>query len=222
MSKINNQLQIAWMNKKNNLLKRGPLVYAGTLKNASTYFHNLLTLNQFVPISFDQVNWEQDHVFGFIQDPWKRRAKGIAEDLLTHYSCEQYLLNNLGHRFWVDHLTFGEHSIPLTLTWHSKVEDIDWIPLDCPDVDAVEMLKKLFENYSLTLDVPVNLEKHQTDFYKKEVYDQISKFINNGSASLHLMLAKDSDLYNTVICNFNAYESQWNHISWLKYKTVKT
>lgn len=219
---IPTDIQDDWMNRVNRLFKKDQLVYAEVLKNASTWASGILSYNGFHEIKLQDVDWEKHHVFGFIQHPHNRRLKGIAEDLLTFCSVEQYLLNNLGHRFWVDHLTFGPHSMPLSLTWHNKTTKIDWIPIDVPHIDVGLMLSKLFSSYGLEFKNNDQIEKHQSDEYKKEVHDRIKHMIGNGSSHLHLMLSGDLDLYETVVCNFDPCAEDWDEISWLKVvdKTV--
>jgi hypothetical protein len=164
---------------------------------------------------FINIDWTQDHVFGFIMEPWKRRAKGIAEDLLTGYSVEQYLLNNLGKKFWEDHLTFGMHSVPISMVWSGYTDKIDWIPLDIP-VDSNTLLKKLLEKYHIVLDYSVPTEDHKTEKYKQEIYEKITNFLGNGSMTLQLMMATDVDLYESVAQRINTDGQCWDEISWLK------
>ena len=213
---ISTAVQDEWMNKLNFIYRKEQLVYVETLKNASTWALEVLSLNGFSPIKLTNIDWHQDHVFGFIQHPHRRRIKGIAEDLLTFYSVEQYLLNNLGQRFWLDHLTFGPHSVPLSLTWHSKIEMIDWIPIDVPQIDVVSILSKLFSHHNFEFKYDSDTYKHESDAYKKEISDQIKHMIGNGTGLLHLMLSRDEDLYNTVISNFNSQACNWPDITWLK------
>jgi hypothetical protein len=204
------------MNQMNRLFRKDHLVYAETLKNASTWVKEILIQNKFSLTNLADVDWGKDHVFGFIQHPHRRRAKGIAEDLLTFYSVEQYLLNNLGHRFWVDHLTFGPHSIPLSLQWHSKAEKIDWIPIDIKHIDVASVLSKLFKHHGLEFHYDEQIEKHLSDDYKTEIFERIRHMIGNGSDTLNLMLARDEDLYNTVVSNFNPNAVDWKDATWLK------
>ena len=203
-----------WINHENSCLRKDTLVYVDTLKCASTYYKSLLINNGWQADKFTNIDWTQDHVFGFIMEPWKRRAKGIAEDLLTYYSVEQYLLNNLGKRFWEDHLTFGKHSVPISMVWSGYTDKIDWIPLDIP-VDSNTLLKKLLEKYHIALDYSLAIEEHRTEKYKQEIYEKISNFIGNGSANLQLMMATDVDLYQSVVLGICTDGQCWDEISWL-------
>jgi hypothetical protein len=153
-------------------------------------------------------------------EPYKRRAKGIAEDLLTNYSVEQYLLNNLGKKFWDDHLTFGPHSMPVSLVWSGYTDKIDWIPLDLP-ADSNMLLNKLLEKYNIVLDYSVATEEHKTEKYKQEIYEKISNFVGHGRGNLNLMLAGDVDLYQSVVKRINTHGQRWDEISWLKNNQVE-
>ena len=205
-----------WMNTTNRLFRRDDLVFAIVLKNASTWAETILKLNEFSEITLSEVDWEKDHVFGFIQEPWTRRVKGVVEDLVTFYSVEQYLLNNLGQKFWVEHLTFGMHSAPLTLTWHQYCEKIDWIPMDMPNVDLLDMLEKIFKHHGMDFNPGDRVDRHESSAYKKELFEKLQHIIGNGSATLWLMLARDVDLYNSVLQRFNPKGQTWDEISWLK------
>lgn len=208
--------QDVWMEKTNVLLRKDNLVFAVVLKNASSWAKTVLRLNGFSEIKISQVNWEKDHVFGFIQEPWRRRAKGIVEDLVSFYSVEQYLLNNLGKKFWTEHLTFGPHSVPLSLVWHGHCEKIDWIPMDHPDVDLVKMMDKIFQHHGMTFVPGTKIDKHRSDPYKKELFEKMQHIIGYGSGTLYLMLARDTDLYQSVMQGFNPKGETWAEISWLK------
>jgi hypothetical protein len=204
-----------WINRVGECLRKDNVVYLVTLKCASTFYRKLLANNGWQPTQFSSIDWQQDHVFSFIMEPWARRAKGIAEDLLTYYSVEQYLLNNLGKRFWDDHLTFGPHSMPITLTWSGYVDKIDWIPLDST-VESNVLLDKLLELHGITLDYSSANSPHRSDQYKQEVFERISMFTESGSNCLQLMLAGDLDLYRTVLQRMNPKGETWAEISWLR------
>ena len=215
---MNTTFQDIWVDRQNIIYRKNNLVFALTEKNAGTWAKNLLTHNGFVTQTPSNIDWHRDHVFGFIQDPFRRRIKGIVEDLITFYSVEQYLLNNLGHKFWTDHLVFGPHSIPLSLTWHDKMYLIDWIPIDQPEIDLNRILQKLFDYHQLTIEFLSESENpsHKSFAYKNELFDRIKHIIGEGSGNLYLMLAKDIDLYNSVNTHFHKNHSEWHGISWLQ------
>jgi hypothetical protein len=165
-------------------------------------------------VKFQDINWNSDQVFGFIMEPWKRRIKGIAEDL-SYYSVEKFLLSNLGRKFWLDHLTFGPHSVPLTLTWHRYSYMIDWIPLDGP-VSADDLLDRLLAKYSIVLDRNEQHNSNPADDYQKNLYLEIDKIIGNGLSMLQLTMSADTDLYNSVISSMDFNSAHWDTTSWLK------
>jgi hypothetical protein len=204
-----------WINQVNFCLRKNTLVYVNSPKCASTFYRSLLINNGWQDDKFTNIDWTKDHVFGFIMEPWKLRAKGIAEDLLTSYSVEQYLLNNLGKKFWEDHLTFGTHSIPISMRWSGYTDRIDWIPLDLP-VNADTLLKKLLEKYHIVLDYSVATHQHKTEKYKQEIFKKISDFVGHGNGPLQLMMATDVDLYQSVTLRINTDGQCWDEISWLR------
>jgi len=204
-----------WISTVNFCLRKNELVYLITLKCASTFYQSLLINNGWQAEKFTNIDWNKDHVFGFIMDPWTRRAKGIAEDLLTFYSVEQYLLNNLGKKFWDDHLTFGIHSIPVSMVWSGYTDKIDWIPLDIP-VQSTMLLDKLLGKYNVVLDYSLATTEHKTEKYKQELYEKILNIVENGSANLQLMMAGDVDLYQSVVEKININGQYWDEISWLR------
>ena len=211
---LTHNVQDSWIDHNNFMLRKNNLVYASNRKCASTYYHSLLMSNGWSYTKFRNINWEQDHVFGFIMEPWKRRIKGIAEDL-SYYSVEKFLLSNLGRKFWLDHLTFGPHSVPLTLTWHRYSYMIDWIPLDGP-VPADDLLDRLLDKYNIVLDRSGQHNSNPADDYQKNLYLEIDKIVGNGLSMLQLTMAADTDLYNSVIGSMNFNSTNWDDISWLK------
>jgi hypothetical protein len=211
---LTHNVQDHWIDHNNFLLRKDNLVYASNRKCASTYYHSLLISNGWSYAKFRDISWEQDHVFGFILEPWKRRIKGIAEDL-SYYSVEKFLLSNLGRKFWLDHLTFGPHSVPLTLTWHRYSYMIDWIPLDGP-VSADELLDRLLAKYNIVLDRSGQHNANPADDYQKNLYLEIDKIVGNGLSMLQLTMAADTDLYNSVVSSMDFNNTNWDAISWLK------
>lgn len=219
---IETQIQDQWISCNNVCFRRDGLVFAVVLKNASTWGAAVLEHNGFTRSDVAQIDWAHDHVFGFIREPWARRIDGIAEDLVTGYSVEQYLLNNLGRKFWVDHLVFGIHSMPLSLTWHHRIYQIDWIPIDHPDMTAEAALQKLFDFHGLQYHAPPpgSIHTHKSDAYKSEIREKIKHMIGEGSANLQLMLAKDVDFYYAVMKHFAWHANHgWQQISWLQNYT---
>lgn len=216
---INTTIQDEWVNSQNMIYRKNNLVFAVVLKNASTWAALMLSHNGFTQGRAKEIDWHRDHVFGFIQDPWTRRIKGITEDLLTFYSVEQYLLNNLGKNFWLNHLVFGPHSIPLSLLWHDKMYQIDWIPIDHPRINLDLALEKLFLHHGMEYQTLEKSDKHRhkSDTYQSEIFKTIQHITGHGNGNLHLMLSKDIDFYNTVIQNFDFDNNDsWNKISWLE------
>lgn len=110
----------------------GDLVYARNLKCASSYFYGNLTVNYgWTPISYEDIDWQRDHVFSHIMDPVRRNLKGKLE-YLKMTNLASLLLDPAFLTFMRDICFFDEHSISYHDTFVDRCDLIDWIPLGEP------------------------------------------------------------------------------------------
>ena len=194
--------------------KKDNLVYALVLKNASSYYTNLFEYNNWQKIIYREINWNDDHLFGFIMDPIKRFYKGVTQDLVTNNikNISKFLNSNIennGH-----FLLMTPHSTPITFTHRSIYRNIDWIPLDL-EQSSDYYFKKLLEHHNIKFKwTDVNDYKSNTE--KTNVYDELKRTIPNNSTLLYQLLHEDIMLYEDVIRNFDSTKNDWNSISWLK------
>jgi len=190
--------------------KKDNLVYTYVLKNASTYYSNLLKYNNWDRILYRDINFNKHHVFGFIMDPINRYFKGLAEDITNNINnTEEFFTNNNSNEF----IFLSGHCVPISLTYIDFYKNIDWIPLDI-GIESDQFFKKLLEHHGIDFNFD-NVFDYKSTSEKINLYKKLKDmFINNDI--LHKVLHKDILLYNSVIENFNPNGSDWNSISWLK------
>jgi hypothetical protein len=110
----------------------GNLVYVRNLKCASSYFYGNLTINYgWTVISYDEIDWQREHVFSHIMHPVRRNLKGKLE-YLKMIDSGQLLLNPMFLMFMRDICFFDEHSVSYHDTFVDRCDLIDWIPLNEP------------------------------------------------------------------------------------------
>lgn len=105
------------------------LVYVRTLKCASSFYYGNLTTNYgWYPISYQDIDWEHDHVFSHIMDPMTRNLKGKLEYLIMTSQAD--LLQNPAFLEFVREICFfDEHSVSYQDIYGDHCREIDWILL---------------------------------------------------------------------------------------------
>jgi hypothetical protein len=216
----------------NESLRFKNLVYVRNLKCASTFFYeNLLNVFNWKNISYQDIDWDTDHVFGHIIDPVVRRHKAVAEFVDMQMLSEEFLKNKnlqllLGVAPYLD-----RHGIPYTATFRDKCYKIDWIPILDSNIDNITNTQKLLNYYNGT-DIQLADWDHQFvhvgSTVKKEVErvlkhhweTAITRLPTNLTRSITEIemeyLAGDLALYNNILNKFDATADTWPDMSWLK------
>lgn len=195
-----------------------PLVYVATLKCASTYYSTLLLDNGWDRIYFTEINWKNDRVFGFINDPDSRYYKGLSEDVLNAESqeLELHILQTLGN--FDQHLAlFSHHTIPITIKLQGYSDKIDWIPI-FDNFPHHKIFLKLLKSYNLTAEPGENLDPHIANEYKKAHYEKFKILTNQNSELYQIFTAGDRELFEKVCTKINPNGASWLEISWLENK----
>jgi len=207
--------QDRWIPDQVECLRMGKLVYARySISKGSVYFP-ILEYNRWKKIGFNEINWQDDHVFSFILNPVERYLSGISYDLCCNPQLTEILLAQ-GSDLLKNLLVITPHSIPLHNIFFDHVEHIDWIPTG-PGFDDEINFKKLCDYHGVKLDwktsvIDLTFEK------AADIRDKVSAILENdlgiGSCYLWTMLAKDQDLYKKVLDNFDGSAASWPEISW--------
>jgi hypothetical protein len=210
--------------------RHGNLVYLASLKAASTFYRTLLVANDWDIISFDDINWEDDHVFGFMADPVSRYIKAITEDFFNEETVQvidsvEYLLpdtefQNILRKILSTHrkqcFVLTHHSLPLSITLGDYVKKVDWIPLS-DDIPSAELFTKLCKKYTITLDYhSENVDHHVSNGSKIAIFNELKTLFGEGNYFRDMVLARDIDLYNDVKSKINVNGNNWDEISWLR------
>lgn len=204
--------------------RKNGLVYVPTLKSACTYYYTLCLANGFERIQFSDIDWESDHVFGFIMDPVKRYFKGLIEDLILCEQSESVQLvdtvYNLLETFPKYGFPISSHCIPVTTTLSLKAHEIDWIPLYNNHIPSHDLFLRLCKQYGITInhDDPT-IDPHVSNIYKKELFDKFyqlsAKLDDSKTPSWYVTLAQDIELYYNVVERINPNGRTWTEVSWL-------
>ena len=176
-----------------------PLVYVRSPKCASTYYYGLLKANGWKDIKFNDIDWEQHHVFSFITEPYVRHVKGLVQDIVGA-GIEKILLNWHGASFWEDLPWLGGHSQPLTFTFGDKFDLIDWIPID-GDKTSETILTGLLNQYQIELDWSHKISNTESDDYRKSVFKQIMMLGGPKKRDYFYTYNNDLEIYNKACLN---------------------
>ena len=194
------------------------LVYLRTLKCGSTYYANAFKNVGWIKSTADTINWDTDHVFSFIMDPYERRLKGLTEFVFANRQLDLLQFDKI---FWGGVLYLDMHAIPYNISYGKYIDKIDWIPIDCKNFDkdiAVTMLKSLLAKYELHYEFPLAKE-HESSEDKLKIYQLIKEKTSNGNYAIHIGLESDINLYHRVCTKISPWlltTDPWPSISWLK------
>ncbi len=205
------------------ICRKDNLVYLASLKAASTYYKSVLVSNDWTTIPFDDIDWERDHVFGFISDPVTRYLKALAEDYFNEETEQlvedpefQDLLRKIVSRHRKQCFVLTYHSLPLSVTLGDYAKRIDWIPLG-DGIPSGELFNKLCNQYNITIDYNLDtIDPHFSGERKLSVYNELKSLFGEGNYFRDMVLAKDIDLYNEVKSKININGSTWDEVSWLR------
>jgi hypothetical protein len=108
------------------------LVYVRTLKCASSFYYNNLTQSYaWQPLDYDDIDWQQHHVFSHIMDPVTRNIKAKLEYLIMNSHTDLLKLPDFRY-FFRDVAVLDEHSMSYQDYYGDHCDEIDWIPLGDP------------------------------------------------------------------------------------------
>ena len=167
----------------------------------------LLKMLGFENININDVN-KEDKMFTFIQDPYVRRIKGVAEAIFSA-KYETKLAEHNFVRFIKDATVLDQHTIPYSAQYRDYMNRILFLPIDSEKITLNELLVKFFEVHSPELndiEHTEDLNKNQADdvaYYngrikkiKTRAYRFIKQFATNNELS-DLVLADDHAIWTT-------------------------
>ena len=203
-----------WINDELKVFKKNNLVYVSTMKCAHQFYCHVAEKNYWDPFNFKDIDWQKDHVFGFIMDPIELYLKGLAEDLDTDRHIELYKeLYNINYSRNIILLT--AHSIPPSIRYQEYRYKIDWIPMvSKPNTEY--FFKKVCNHHGIDIEIPADVDRHVSSRSKLENYRVLKTMFNNFNGTFYKIFSTDIDFYNTVDVNFNQFGQTWNEISCLK------
>lgn len=195
------------------------LVYIPITKHASTsysyFFEQILNWEE---IEFRNINWDTDKVFSHIINPRERHFKGTVE-AISILGLE-YLLDDPGFCNLLQSAVLDIHSYPLSVTFGDRVNQIDWIPLDHPNISGDQITKKFLNDHGINVD-HIDIPKiNIADPNKKRLTNKIRTIISRQQIDHRLTYFYNLDyvLYYSVNENLQFHELNnlsWDQCSWL-------
>ena len=186
-----------WLDDNLFCFKKQNVAYVSQRCNASTFYDSVVIENGWQEIKYSEINWQQDAVFGLIQDPINRYCKGLAADLL----CDEMLKNSILPLF--DKITSGFvpitlHTLPISLTCGDKYQQIHWIPID-QNVSSEELVVKFCKKNNLNLEINKNMKTFNAiNPDETALYLHLKKLLGDANHIFYKIFSKDIDLYHSV------------------------
>lgn len=181
---------------------RAPEKNIGFIRNdkcGSTFFSNIFKANGWIRESSEDIDWDQDHVFSFIMDPYVRHVKGMVEDAVLMGS-EKLMLQNFGLRFWQNISWIGSHSMPMSVKFGDCINQIDWIPIDIGLDSTEDIVDQLLKPYNIKVEWSIEVDRNESSPYEKEMFEKFSQLLN--SDQKHKLLSQvclDYEIYKKSI-----------------------
>jgi hypothetical protein len=194
------------------------LVYIPITKHASTSYIKLFRDQlKWQTIQSDEIDWEVDHVFAHLLQPYERHLKGITE-CVTKYELTE-LVDNDNFLKLLGTAVFDLHSYPLSVAFGDNFYKVDWILLDDSTFSGDYITKKLLASYGITVDEIPKLHK-TIDVNKKQLLEKIRRIrdANDLTGTLTYFYEQDVVLYDRVNRNSRYHELEnlpWQECSWL-------
>lgn len=205
---------------ENAILSCGSLVYISNLKCASSFFHESFRRLNWHKITFNQIDWKNQHVFGHILDPDTRRNKAVAEVIHQNQAYDLFY-NDESFRQLIKHVPLLDgHSKSFHDLYGDHCDEIDWIPItgrgsqevvDKTSAFLVEIGNiKLFNRWAWD-------RSYMSVPRKKQLEQDLAKlWETDRPASSDQYLQRDRDLHHRVITRFDYKAPTWAESSWLR------
>jgi hypothetical protein len=209
------------------------LVYFRHFKCASVFYLQLFEkMLRWEPICYTSIDWQKDHVFSYIRDPFEKRLAGLAEYVFrifyeenaNDFSYGTYL-TLLEHPYFVRIIarTFilDDHTLPLYHILGTNAEKVDWIPIDCPTVDHVACTIKLLKTHGIDLNIESISSITEGNVSTGDKKRFITRLKQQPVPNLVISdLDYDNILYSHVVDFFDSTQESWEDVSWLKFHHV--
>jgi hypothetical protein len=177
-----------------------------------------------LPISWSNIDWKNDHVFSHILEPVKRRHKAVAERLFMFGLCDQYI-NDLNLQECLEQsLMLDQHGESYSSRYGTACNLIDWIPLQPGNHVNVTLTEALLSDSGVT-DIKWEYGYSHTGKDIKKHTEKILELRWNQmrppggtqlSEWLQNELQQDIDLYKNITQSFDSSAKSWCDITWLK------
>jgi hypothetical protein len=171
------------------------------------YFGTVVKNLGFTNIYANEIDWQNSQVFSHIMHPLTRRTKGIAEFFnLIDGLPPELILSTIDK--WPSILQilqtpfFEEHSVPLTVLYGDRINDIHFIPIDDPTIDYVQVTKEYLRSYNLDPVFPeekINVAE-DTQVRLVDIIDE--HYSQNRPALIDAVFAEDIKLYQQVVQSY--------------------
>jgi hypothetical protein len=203
-------------------LTNGFMVYVRNLKCASTFFGSSFEKSwRWEPVSWSNINWETQHVFGHMLDPLERRFKGLAEYINMHGLSASFHTDARFQTFVKNAVVLDEHTSSYHDTFGNLVYHIDWIPIsDYTHEQVIEFTERLMRQYGFrTLKNWDYDNVHRTHPEKKAVERQLRQLCEDQKTwpqTVSWYIERDIALYRHINSRFDSKAKTWAETSWLR------
>lgn len=190
------------------IYKKNNLVFISMYKcGGSTYIRYLENQN-WEKISYDEIDFDNMYVFGFILDPMQRRLKGITQVLFDFYHHDIDKIIDLLEsdsdfkQIFLSISMMDKHTTPYWLLFGNDLEKINWIPLDCYSKEQVnDLFSKICKNNNVQLDEDIEpITRHRSCTCKLKLFNSVEKIFGKQNISdLWLLYANDMKFYRKLL-----------------------
>lgn len=210
-------------------LRHNNLVYFRHFKCASVFYLQVFeTMLKWEPICITSIDWDKDHVFSYIRNPFEKRLSGLAEYVFKIFREEYgYGYDHDTHMSLINHPYFSkviartfildDHTLPIQHILGVNAEKVDWIPIDLENVDHVACTVKLLKSHGIDVDPDVIntiTEGNVSTGIKKDFINQLRQ---QPVPNLVITdLDYDDILYSHVVNFLDVNQESWSDVSWLK------
>ena len=158
-----------------------PLVYFIHSKCACSFYKQLFKKLNWIQCSTRDINWKNDLVFSYTRNPIIKHRTGIIEWFFYNKKTEVLDQNKNNNDFFsmlAEIVYLDIHSMSIHEHLGENSFNVQWIPIDQPDINHVERTIQLLKQHS---GIPVEIEQwflnlpkvHVSTGFKRECIDRL-------------------------------------------------
>ena len=188
--------------------RKADVVFLPVYKCGSSYYTEILETQGWEKANIADLDLQRLHAIGVLIHPLTRRLKGIAEgvhrtfkhdyDKINRYMSDPDFRNFLNSISILD-----DHSIPYTIAFGEKLDQIHWIPAELFTYDQIDsQIRSFCKRFDVDIDFPQNYNRGESGASQRMLYNTIKDdWLHDPKALVetYMLFADDLKFYHALL-----------------------